>query len=61
MISSYIYNIITLLLSQLSRSYCYYLSFYSFSRLINGTDIGQDYDLDDLFYLLYGRRAAGTV
>ncbi|XP_019851666.1 PREDICTED: uncharacterized protein LOC100636115 isoform X3 [Amphimedon queenslandica] len=30
----------------------------SFSRLINGTDISQDYDLDNLFYLLYGRRAA---
>ena len=39
----------------------YYLLFYSFSRLINVTDIGQDYDLDSLFYLLYGRSAAGIM
>ena len=31
-----------------------------FSRIINVTDIGQDYNLDDMFYLLFGRRAAGN-
>lgn len=35
--------------------------FYSFSRLIDGSDIGQDYNLNDTFYLLYGRRLSGTL
>uniref|UniRef100_A0A1X7SM59 DOMON domain-containing protein n=1 Tax=Amphimedon queenslandica TaxID=400682 RepID=A0A1X7SM59_AMPQE len=33
----------------------------SFSRTIVVTDVGQDYNLDSSYYLLFGRRAAGTI
>ena len=32
-----------------------------FSRTIDITDMGQDYNLNSSYYLLFGRRAAGTA
>ena len=37
------------------------LSLYRFSRTIAVTDMGQDFNLNSSYYLLFGRRAAGTA
>ena len=39
---------------------CLYLV-YSFSRTIDITDVGQDYNLNNSFYLFFGLRAAGLL